>query len=81
MSKKVIFGIIGAVLGVPLSYYFQPEMVKAKTGGIGGYLQQIDKVAENSELLTNVIISVVIFTLVGVLVGYFIDKNAEKDKA
>ena len=76
--KKVIFAIIGAILGIPLSYYFQSEMVKAKVGGIGGYLTHFDEIVSNSNLLTNVILSVVIFALVGGLIGYFMDKNETK---
>jgi hypothetical protein len=36
MKKKVLFSIIGGIIGIPLSYFFQPEIVKSKVGGIGG---------------------------------------------
>jgi len=78
IMKKVTFAIIGAILGIPLSYYFQSEMVKSKMGGIGGYLKNFDKILDNSDLIGNVILSVVIFAIVGGLVGYFIDENEAK---
>ena len=59
--KKVTFAIIGAILGIPLSYYFQSEMVKSKVGGIGGYLTHLDEIIKNSNLVGNVILSVIIF--------------------
>ncbi len=77
--KKVIFAIIGAILGVPLSYYFQSSMVQAKVGGIGGYLKNFGEILNNGSLLGNVILSVIIFALVGGLIGYFIDKNESKN--
>ena len=78
VMRKVAFAIIGAILGIPLSYYFQSEMVKSKMGGIGGYLKNFDKILDNSDLIGNVILSVVIFALVGGLIGYFIDENEAK---
>jgi phosphotransferase system glucose/maltose/N-acetylglucosamine-specific IIC component len=78
MNKKVLFAIIGAILGIPLSYYFQSEMVQSKMGGIGGYIQHFDQIANNSNLLGNVVLSVVIFAVVGVVIGYFIDENEAK---
>jgi len=75
---KVLFAIIGAILGIPLSYYFQSEMVKSKMGGIGGYLQNFDKIANDSNLLGHVVLSVVVFALVGGVIGYFIDENEAK---
>jgi ABC-type antimicrobial peptide transport system permease subunit len=75
MNKKGLFAIIGAVLGIPLSYYFQSEMVKAKVGGIGGYLKHFGDIVNNANLLGNVVLSVLIFTIVGGLIGYFVDKN------
>ena len=78
MKKKVLFAIIGAILGIPLSYYFQSEMVKSKMGGIGGYLKNFDKIVDNSNLLGNVVLSVVIFAIIGGVIGYFIDENEAK---
>ncbi len=78
VMKKVTFAIIGAILGIPLSYYFQSEMVKSKMGGIGGYLEHFDQILDNSNLIGNVILSIVIFAIIGGLIGYFIDENEAK---
>ena len=75
MNKKVLFAIIGAILGIPLSYYFQSQMVKSKMGGIVGYLKHFDEITNNSNLLGNIVLSVVIFAIVGAVIGYFIDEN------
>jgi hypothetical protein len=75
---KVLFAIIGAILGIPLSYYFQSEMVKIKIGGIGGYIQHFDRIANDSNLFGNVVLSVVIFAITGGVIGYFIDENETK---
>jgi len=74
--KKVIFGIVGAVLGLPLSYYFQSDIIKAKVGGVGGYMKNFNKLSEVDGVVSNVFISVFIFAVLGVIIGYFIDKNA-----
>ncbi|MCA0447298.1 MAG: hypothetical protein LCH54_13825 [Bacteroidetes bacterium] len=73
--KKVIFAVIGAILGIPLSYFFQSEMVRTKVGGIFGYLQHFGDIVNESSLLGNVILSVVIFAIIGGIIGYFLDKK------
>lgn len=78
MNKKVLFAIIGAVLGIPLSYYFQSELVKTKMGGVGGYLRHFDEITHNSNLLGNVFLSMVIFAIAGGVIGYFLDQNEAK---
>ncbi|MCK9414534.1 MAG: zinc ribbon domain-containing protein [Prolixibacteraceae bacterium] len=77
--KKVQFAFIGAILGLPLSYYFQSDYVKSKVGGMGGYLKNFGDVVSNSDLVGNVILSVVIFALVGGVIGYFVDENDAKN--
>lgn len=80
--KKVQFAIIGAILGIPLSYYFQPEIVRAKVGGMGGYLENFGDIVNNSDLVGNVILSIVIFAFIGGVIGYILDENeAKKEKA
>jgi len=77
-GKKVTFAFLGGILGIPLSYYFQPDMVRAKVGGMGGYLENFGDIVDNSDLLGNVFLSVVIFALVGLAIGYLIDTNEAK---
>ena len=78
VSQKVAFAIYGGILGIPLSYYFQSDVVKNKVGGLGGYLKNFGQIVDNSDLLANVIISVVIFAIVGGVIGYFVDENEAK---
>lgn len=75
---KIILTIIGALLGIPLSYFFQSELVRSKFGGVGSYLQKLGDVTSNSDLVGNVIISVVIFAALGLLIGFFIDRSAKQ---
>ncbi len=78
--KKTIFTFIGAVAGIPLSYYFQPEMVQAKIGGISGYIKHFDEIIKTDDLVGNVITGIVVFAVVGFGIGYFLDKNATPEK-
>lgn len=81
MKKRDLFAIIGAILGVPLSYYFQPEMVRMKVGGMGGYLKHFGEIVNEGELLGNVLISVVVFALIGGVIGYFVDKKNVEEQS
>ena len=87
--KKILFAIIGAILGIPLSYFFQHDIIKGV--GIGNYLENFDKVLDQglsaASTFSNIqdprataILSVVILTIVGGVIGYFFDKR-EKMKA
>jgi len=80
MTKTILFAIIGAILGIPLSYYFQSSMVQAKFGGIGGYLKHFDNIVNNANLLGNVLLSVVIFAFLGGIIGYLIDRSEAQKK-
>jgi len=74
--KKVVFTIIGAILGIPLSYYFQPDMVQQKIGGISGYVEHFGDIVSEKDLIGNVVMGVVVVALIGFVIGYFMDKNA-----
>lgn len=77
--RKIIFAILGAILGVPISFYFQPEMVQIKVGGgVGGYIEHFDDIIKDSNLLGTVILCMVILAIVGALIGYLIDDNEAK---
>lgn len=78
IMKRRMFAIIGAILGIPLSYYFQSEMLKGWIGGIGNYLQHFGQIVANSDFIGNVIVSVIVFASVGGIIGYFIDENETK---
>jgi hypothetical protein len=74
--KKIEFGIIGAILGLPLSYFFQPDIVQSKVGGIGGYIKEFGGILKHDDLLSNVIFAVIVFAVIGFIIGGFVDKNA-----
>lgn len=79
LKKKISLSIFGAILGLPLSYYFQSEVVRNIVGGFGGYIKHFfDIIIKNSDFSINIIPSVVIFAVIGGIVGYFIDASKAK---
>ena len=78
VKMKIILTIIGAILGLPLSYYFQSDMLHMMVGGISGYIEKFGDVLDESELIGNVIISVVVFAVIGFFVGNYLDKNCNR---
>lgn len=77
--RTIIFLIIGALLGIPLSYYFQPEMLQnfvsltKYTTNIGDLMSSTKFI----DLTPNVFKSVGLFALIGGVLGFFADKNAK----
>jgi phage shock protein PspC (stress-responsive transcriptional regulator) len=88
MNRMKTFGLLGAVLGVPLSYYFQSDMVKNYNGGNGmvSYMRNFFKIAEEYnkflgngwDIVFNLFLSVIIFAIIGVVAGYLLDKRENK---
>ncbi len=79
IKYTIIFSLIGAILGLPLSYYFQSEIIKRKVGGIGGYIKHFDEILNDKDLLLNVIFGIIVYGLIGFIIGYFMDNiNASK---
>jgi phage shock protein PspC (stress-responsive transcriptional regulator) len=76
-KKTRIYPIIGAILGIPLSYFFQPRIVQTLSG-MSQYLGRLDKIIDNEKLLSNVLFSIVTFTLIGYIIGYFVGKIETK---
>lgn len=84
-SKVLIFSVLGMFLGVPLSYYFQSDIFKLYSGGTGmfGYVSEFFKNVERFDNFTgngwdivfNLLFSVAIFTVLGGLLGYFIETS------
>jgi F0F1-type ATP synthase assembly protein I len=75
---KIPFTIIGALIGIPLSFYFQTELIQLKVGGMSGYLQHFSQVLDSKELAGNVLVSMIIFALIGALIGYLVDNARAK---
>ena len=77
-NMKNKYAIIGAILGIPLSYYFQNDMVQMKVGSVWGYIKNMDMIFFFFCLVGNLILSVIIFGIVGYTIGYYIEKNKKK---
>lgn len=84
MKKKYKYAIIGAIAGVPLSYFFQPSLLR-KLIGFFDYLNNfadIDKVYRafgTNTIRNNIILSVIVLAAIGFAIGYFKDKAAESN--
>jgi hypothetical protein len=65
-----IFGsIVGWIVGYPLSYVFQPSILRSKLS-LGGYISNIDKIlAEGSPYAETAIITMLICAAVGGICG------------
>lgn len=87
-GRTVAFALVGALIGVPLSYYFQSEIVKNYGGlygstGMLSYLKNFTSIVEEYNqyigdpwsIVFNVLISMLVFTLIGGAIGYFLDKK------
>ena len=88
--KSTRFALAGFLLGLPFSYYFQPDVVKhfGGSGNMFSYMTTFTQTIEGYHkyygngwsILYNVFISVVVFALAGVVIGYYLDRN-ERSKA
>jgi hypothetical protein len=72
-KMTTLLAIVGALMGIPLSYYFQSEMVRAKVGGVGGYMENFGDILSEGDLAINVFFGVVVFGIIGAILGYIID--------
>lgn len=89
-KKTVTFGLMGALLGIPLSYYFQSDIIKnyggSRGSGVIGYLKNFIKTVERYDkfvgngwdIVFNLFLSVVLFTILGAAIGYYITKKQNK---
>lgn len=75
MNKTVVFTIVGAILGIPISYYFQPSIVQNKLT-LGQYLSNLPQILGDTtaDFLTPVLLSCVICAIALGVVGYFMDR-------
>lgn len=77
--RSVILGIVGAFFGLPVSYYFQPEVVRAKVS-LSQYVESLPEIFSDSsgQFTGPVILSIVICTIAGAIIGWFMDEAARK---
>ena len=72
-KKSESFAFIGGILGIPLSFYLQRDIVQKI--GLKGYIMGLfDLIKEDINVLVNLIISIAIFSFIGYLVGKYQDK-------
>jgi len=80
----VILGVsIGALLGIPGSYFFQNNILQGKVGGLGGYISHLGDVLspeaqKNFAATTSFAIGMIVFAAVGGIAGFIITKKIRK---
>lgn len=84
-SKSATLGSLGALLGIPLSYYFQSDMIRyyGEGSGVFGYMKNFFSIVEEydkyigspGDILFNVLLSMIVFAIAGGAAGYFMDKR------
>ena len=82
--NSTIGSLIGFFVGIPVSYWFQSEMVRAKFS-VGDYLAKgipevLDALASGNmnDNTTSILITIVISCIVCSVVGWFLGRFAEK---
>lgn len=72
----VIFIIVGILLGIPFSYYLQPDIVQVKLS-LGEYLKNFLNVVtdDSGDFLTPVFLSCLIGAIIGGIVGNLMDRK------
>tara|TARA_Y100001956_G_C4095510_1_gene175003 strand:+ start:694 stop:1158 length:465 start_codon:yes stop_codon:yes gene_type:complete len=83
MKRAVKYAIIGCLLGMPLSYFFQSEMVQNLAGGITGYMMNFLSIANEMDrymgnglsIVWNGILGIMLSGIAGGIGGYYLEKN------
>lgn len=76
---------MGALSGIPLSYYFQSDIIKNYGGnsGVFHYMSNFFRIVDDHDkfignprdILLNVLLNVIVFAAAGSVVGYFMNKK------
>ncbi|UZD23566.1 PspC domain-containing protein [Algoriphagus halophytocola] len=87
-SKAINLALTGTLLGVPLSYYFQTEMVQnwRGSGGIISYLVSLPSILEEYhnyvgsawDIVSNIILAMLVCAAIGGTIGYYLEKNSKR---
>ena len=83
-SKKLVFGIVGFLLGAPMSYFFQPPIIREKIS-FGRYVEHLPEILSGpnswktdpmlgSNPSLTVLVTCVICAAIFGFMGYLIDK-------
>jgi len=83
LAKKWIFALIGFLLGGPLSYFFQSEMLRLKIPfgeyAIRAHLMLLDSRAwQNDPFIGNVALTILITCVVCTVCLYFVGYSLDK---
>ena len=71
------FGFIGLLLGLPVSYFFQAEKIRA-VYSLPQYLSKLPDMFSShntGDFATPIVVSCIITTVIGALIGNYSDKN------
>jgi predicted PurR-regulated permease PerM len=90
-SLKIVFGVIGIILGLPLSYFFQSPLIRKIP--LSEYLKHIPQLLTNSggtpeqramesAMIGNpvavLVMTCVVCAIIGAVLGYFIDHSKKQ---
>ena len=92
-SKSIVFGIIGFLAGIPLSYFFQspiirkiplieylkliPEMLTDSGGGTSEQRAMVSVMV--GDPVAVLVVTCIVCGVLAALVGYFIDRSQKTD--
>lgn len=84
MKKSGQFTIIGLLLGIPISYWFQVERLRSKISLVE-YIKEIPSFftnynADYSEFADNVLLSCIIFAVIFGFIGSLLEKPKQKEE-
>lgn len=79
--KSAIFAILGGLLGIPLSYYFQPGIVQAKLS-LPEYVKHVPEIFsdQSGDYLAPLLLSVALCAILGGVLGWFMDQATLKNQ-
>lgn len=72
--------LVGALVGYPLSYFFQPSALRAKIS-MGTYISHIGEVFGDKDLSSTAVLVWVASIVVGALVGRMLDSRGEPNQS
>ncbi len=71
--------VVGAILGYPVSYYFQPGVLRAKLS-LGAYIAKASEVLGDKDLRSAVILGFVVAIAVCAGVGFFAGRSMDQKR-